>query len=37
MIRKNTFLIVSVVAVLATAIVALVIYLRKRKASKMQY
>ena len=37
MIRKNTFLIVSVVAVLATSIVALVIYLRKRKASKMQY
>ena len=37
MIRKNTFLIVSVVAVLATAIVALVIYLRKRKVSKMQY
>ena len=35
MIRKNTFLIVSVVAVLATSIVALVIYLRKRKASKM--
>ena len=37
MIRKNTFLIVSVVAVLATSIVALVIYLRKRKVSKMQY
>ena len=37
MIRKNTFLIVSVVSVLATSIVALVIYLRKRKASKMQY
>ena len=37
MIRKNTFLIVSVVAVLATSIVVLVIYLRKRKASKMQY
>ena len=37
MIRKNTFLIVSVVAVLATAIVALVIYLRKRKVSKIQY
>ena len=37
MIRKNTFLIVSVVAVLATSIVALVIYLRKRKAIKMQY
>ena len=35
MIRKNTFLIVSVVAVLATSIVALVIYLRKRKAIKM--
>ena len=37
MIRKNTFLIVSVVAVLATSIVALVIYLRKRKVSKMKY
>ena len=37
MIRKNTFLIVSVVAVLATSIVVLVIYLRKRKVSKMQY
>ena len=35
MIRKNTFLIVSVVSVLATSIVALVIYLRKRKAIKM--
>ena len=37
MIRKNTFLIVSVVAVLATSVVALTIYLRKRKVSKMQY